>query len=210
MLIGYARISTNSKKQDLTRQLDSLKEYGCERIYADEFTGKNFNRPQYNLMKQTLRKGDIVVVHELDRLGRNKVSIVKELNWLRDNSIRFVALNIPTTLVDTNDNLILDMINNLVIEIYATIAQQEIETKSKRVKETLGTLPRDNNGKIYSKKTGNYIGRPNIQFPKEWDGIIKLVEAKEITNTKAMEMLQLKRTSYYKLMKQYKELKTVN
>ena len=75
MIIGYCRVST--RDQDLTRQIESLKEYGCEKIYSDKATGKNFNRPEYTKLKDALRKGDTLVVHEFDRLGR--IVIPKEL-----------------------------------------------------------------------------------------------------------------------------------
>ena len=79
MIIGFCRVSTNG--QDLTRQIESLKEYGCEKIYADKATGKNFNRPEYTRLKDALRKGDTLVVHEFDRLGRNKKLTLKELQY---------------------------------------------------------------------------------------------------------------------------------
>ncbi|MDB8797733.1 recombinase family protein, partial [Romboutsia sp. 1001216sp1] len=65
MIIGYARVS--GKDQNLDRQIASLKEYGCEKIFADKATGKNFNRPEFNTMMEVLRAGDTLVVHEFDR-----------------------------------------------------------------------------------------------------------------------------------------------
>lgn len=192
MIIGYCRVST--KEQDLTRQIESLKEYGCEKIYCDKATGKNFNRPEYTKLKDTLRKGDTLVVHEFDRLGRNKKLTLKELQYFKDNGIRLVALNLPTTQMNTNDNLMLETINNIVIELYTMIAQQEIETREKRQKE----------GIKIALENGVKFGRNEIEYPKEWNGVMKLVESKEINNVKAMEMLGLKKTTYYKLLKQYK------
>ena len=133
MIIGYCRVST--KDQDLTRQIESLKQYGCEKIYSDKATGKNFNRPEYTRLKDALRKGDTLVVHEFDRLGRNKKLTLKELQYFKDNGIRLVALNLPTTQMDTTDNLMLETINNIVIELYTMMAQQEIETREKRQRE---------------------------------------------------------------------------
>lgn len=195
MIIGYCRVST--KDQDLTRQEESLKEYGCEKIYSDKATGKNFNRPQYNLMKETLRSGDTLVVHEFDRLGRNKKLTLKELQYFKDKGIRLVALNLPTTQVDTTDNLMLETINNIVIELYTMMAQQEIETREKRQKEGI---------KVALEK-GIKFGRKEIEYPKNWNSVIKMIEAKEINNVEAMNMLGLKKTTYYKLLKSYKEKK---
>lgn len=194
MIIGYCRVST--KDQDLTRQEESLKAYGCEKIYSDKATGKNFNRPEYTRMKEDgLRKGDTLVVHEFDRLGRNKKLTLKELQYFKDNGIRLVALNLPTTQMDTTDNLMLETINNIVIELYTMMAQQEIETREKRQREGIDV----------ALANGVKFGRKEIEYPKEWKQVIDMVDNKTINNVRAMEMLGLKKTTFYKLLKQYRE-----
>ncbi|CEN25457.1 resolvase [[Clostridium] sordellii] len=192
MLIGYCRVSTN--EQNLDRQIESLKKYGCERIYCDKATGKNFNRPEYIKLKDAIRAGDTLVVHEFDRLGRNKKLTLKEIQYFKDIQVRLVALNLPTTQLDTNDNLMLETINNIIIELYTMMAQDEIEKREKRQKEGI---------KIALEK-GVRFGRHKIEYPKEWDSIIELVDNKVISNVKAMEILQLKKTTYYKLLKEYR------
>lgn len=193
MIIGYCRVST--KDQDLTRQIESLKEYGCEKIYSDKATGKNFNRPEYTKLKDALRKGDTLVVHEFDRLGRNKKLTLKELQYFKDNGIRLVALNLPTTQMDTDDNLMLETINNIVIELYTMMAQQEIETREKRQREGIDV----------ALANGVKFGRKAVEYPKNWESVISLVNNKQINNIEAMTMLGLKKTTYYKLLKEYKE-----
>ena len=196
MIIGYCRVSC--KDQDLTRQIESLKQYGCEKIYSDKATGKNFNRPEYTKMKEDgLRKGDTLVVHEFDRLGRNKKLTLKELQYFKDNGIRLVALNLPTTQMDTTDNLMLDTINNIVIELYTMMAQQEIETREKRQREGIDV----------ALANGVKFGRKAVEYPKNWESVISLVNNKQLTNIEAMQMLGLKKTTYYKLLKEYKENK---
>ena len=192
MIIGYCRVST--RDQDLTRQIESLKEYGCEKIYSDKATGKNFNRPEYTKLKDALRKGDTLVVHEFDRLGRNKKLTLKELQYFKDNGIRLVALNLPTTQLDTTDNVMLETINNIVIELYTMMAQQEIETREKRQRE----------GIDIALANGVKFGRREIEYPKNWDSVMALVESKQISNIDAMQMLGLKKTTYYKLLKEYR------
>ena len=192
MIIGYCRVST--RDQDLTRQIESLKEYGCEKIYSDKATGKNFNRPEYTKLKDALRKGDTLVVHEFDRLGRNKKLTLKELQYFKDNGIRLVALNLPTTQLDTTDNVMLETINNIVIELYTMMAQQEIETREKRQRE----------GIDIALANGVKFGRREIEYPKNWESVMALVEAKQINNMDAMQMLGLKKTTYYKLLKGYR------
>ena len=193
MIIGYCRVST--KDQDLTRQIESLKQYGCEKIYSDKATGKNFNRPEYTKLKDALRKGDTLVVHEFDRLGRNKKLTLKELQYFKDNGIRLVALNLPTTQMDTTDNLMLETINNIVIELYTMMAQQEIETREKRQREGIDV----------ALANGVKFGRKAVEYPKNWESVISLVDNKQLTNIEAMQMLGLKKTTFYKLLKQYKE-----
>ena len=195
MIIGYCRVST--KDQDLTRQIESLKQYGCEKIYSDKATGKNFNRPEYTKLKDALRKGDTLVVHEFDRLGRNKKLTLKELQYFKDNGIRLVALNLPTTQMDTTDNLMLDTINNIVIELYTMMAQQEIETREKRQREGIDV----------ALANGVKFGRKAVEYPKNWESVISLVNNKQLTNIEAMQMLGLKKTTYYKLLKEYRENK---
>lgn len=193
MLIGYCRVSTS--EQNLDRQIESLKNYGCERIYCDKATGKNFNRPEYIKLKDAIRAGDILVVHEFDRLGRNKRLTLKEIQYFKDNQVRLVALNLPTTQLDTNDNLMLETINNIIIELYTMMAQDEIEKREKRQKEGI---------KIALEK-GVRFGRNKIEYPKEWDSVMDLVDKKIINNIKAMEILELKKTTYYKLLKEYRK-----
>lgn len=193
MIIGYARVSTTD--QNLERQIDSLKSFGCERIYADKATGKNFNRPEYNKLKDALRKGDTLVVHEFDRLGRNKKLTLKELEYFKDQGVRLVALNLPTTQLDTTDNLMLETINNIVIELYTMMAQQEIETREKRQREGIDK----------ALEKGVKFGRTAIEYPEGWETIYNMVKNKEINGVKAMQMLGLKKTTFYKLKKQYEQ-----
>ena len=193
MIIGYARVST--KDQNLERQIDSLKQYGCEEIYCDKATGKNFSRPEYMSLKKALRKGDTLVVHEFDRLGRNKKLTLKELQEFKEKGIRLVALNLPTTQMDTTDNLMLETINNIVIELYTMMAQQEIETREKRQREGINK----------ALEKGVKFGRKSVEYPNEWEGVYNMVKNKEISNVKAMQMLGLKKTTYFKLKKQYED-----
>lgn len=195
MLIGYCRVSTN--EQNLDRQIESLKDYGCEKIYCDKSTGKNFNRPDYIKLKDAIRPGDTLVVHEFDRLGRNKRLTLKEIQYFKDNQVRLIALNLPTTQLDTSDNLMLDTINNIIIELYTMMAQDEVEKREKRQQE----------GIRIALEKGVKFGRRNIEYPKEWEGIIGLVENKSMSNVTAMDMLGLKKTTYYKLLKEYKSNK---
>lgn len=176
--------------------------YGYHRTSTtDQQTGKNFNRPRYQVLKEDiLRAGDILIVTELDRLGRNKQDTLKELQYFKDKDIRVMILEIPTTTQDLSslDNsmakMIMETINNMLIELYATMAQAEIEKKEKRQQE----------GIVAKKARGEWAdyGRPKAQKPSNWNEVIDLWQSGEITAVKAMELTGLKKTTFYKLKQQ--------
>lgn len=143
---GYHRTST--REQHLDRGIKEITAYceqnnlELEKIFTDQQTGKNFNRPRYQVLKEdVLRVGDELIITEVDRLGRNKQETLKELQYYRDNGIRVKILELPATLMDLSklDNamarMLMETINNMLIELYAAMAQAEIEKKEKRQRE---------------------------------------------------------------------------
>lgn len=205
--IGYHRTST--KEQHLDRGLAEIKAY-CEqnniplkKIYTDQQTGKNFDRPRYTVMKEdVLEAGDVLIITELDRLGRSKKDTMREIQHYRDSGIRLMVLELPTTLMDLSkmDNslqaMMLETINNMMLELYASMAQAEIEKKEKRQRE--GIKAKKDRGEWED------YGRPSIEKPDNWDIVIAQWKEKEITAVEAMKRLGLKKTSFYKLVKAYK------
>ena len=125
---GYARVS--SRDQNLDRQLMALAAQGIpERdIVADKESGKDLDRKGYRLLKEgLLRRGDTLVVTSLDRLSRSKNDIKCELEHFRANGIRLKVLDLPTTMQDFSEGQewIQEMVNNILIEVLSTIAEQE-------------------------------------------------------------------------------------
>ena len=106
---GYHRIST--KEQHLDRGIIEIKRF-CENqkiklesIFTDKITGKNFDRPRYTvLVEDVLRVGDTLIITELDRLGRNKQEILKQLRFLEEKGVRVMVLELPTTLFDLSSD----------------------------------------------------------------------------------------------------------
>lgn len=146
--VAYHRTSTAD--QHLDRGIAELTEYCAEheiqlyknKVYTDQQTGKNFNRPRYQMLKEEiLESGDTLIITELDRLGRNKKATLNELRFFQDNNIRVMVLELPTTLLPIEDmensmaKMMLETINNMMIELYASMAQAEMEKKEKRQRE---------------------------------------------------------------------------
>ena len=205
MIYGYHRTST--KEQHLDRGIQEITKFcennnlPLEKIYTDQQTGKNFNRPRYQVLKEDiLRTGDTLIITELDRLGRNKQDTLKELQYYRDKQIRVMILEIPTTLQDLSalDNsmaqMIMETINNMLIELYATMAQAEIEKKEKRQQEGIAAKKARGEWEEY--------GRPKAQKPDNWNEVVASWKSGEITAVKAMELTGLKKTTFYKLAKE--------
>lgn len=206
--VGYARVS--SKEQNLDRQLIALKQYvPDDMIVTDKASGKDLNRPGYQSLKigiGKLVKGDTLYVKSLDRFSRNKEDAKKELQYFSEMGVRVKILDIPSTMTDIAEGQewILDMINNILIEVLTSIAENERITIRSRQAEGLAAMPVDKiTGKKVSKKTGRYIGRPSIQFPENFEEYYNKWRQREITAVNAMKNLGLKSNSFYKLVHQY-------
>lgn len=190
----YARVS--SKDQNVDRQIAAFKELGAtdREIIVDKESGKDLERPGYLALKNVmLRRGDTLVIKSLDRLSRNKMDIYNELRYFKEHGIRLKVIDLPTTMIDfpEGNEWIFEMVNNILIEVLGTIAEQERETTRKRQAE----------GIAVAKAKGKHLGRPALEVPANWDEVYAKWKAKEITAKKAMEMTGLKRTSFYKLIR---------
>lgn len=191
---GYTRVST--KDQNLDRQLLELKKYVDERyIFQDKQSGKDFERKEYQLMKKVAQKGDVIYVKSLDRLGRNKKHIKEELEYYKNEGVRVKILDIPTSMMDVPEGQewLIDMINNLLIEVLSTMAEQERNN----------ILQRQAEGIAAAKAKGKKFGRPGLEYPDNWQEVYSKWKANEITAVNAMELMGVKKTSFYKLVKDF-------
>lgn len=194
-IMGYARVS--SMGQNLDRQLLELKKYvPQENIVVDKMSGKNLDRPGYQALKGPLglRKGDTLFVKSLDRLSRNKADIKSELVWFKEQEINLRILDLPTTLLVLNKEQlwIQDMVNNILIEVMASLAEQERETIKRRQKEGIEA----------AKKKGRHLGRPKIAKPENWELVYKQWKHRDITAKQAMELCSLRKGKFYDLAKE--------
>lgn len=210
MIYGYARVST--AEQNLDRQLEQLRQYITDERYiiTDKASGKNFDRRGYNSLVGTddtaplLHEGDLLLITSLDRLGRNYIEIKEQWEHItRTLKADIKVLEIP--LLDTtatDGNLDKRFIADLVLQILSYTAQKERENIRKRQRQGIDVM-QVVNGKRISAKTGRATGRPNAIYPDNWELIYKQWKNKDITANKAMEILNLKRTTFYKLVKHY-------
>lgn len=191
-VMGYARVS--STEQNLDRQIMALSEYVPEDcIVVDKASGKNLERSGYQALKGLfgLRAGDTLYIISLDRLSRNKEDIKGELQWFRDHDIRLKVLDLPTTLIDVPEgqSWIMEMVTNILIEVLASIAEQERLTIRKRQREGINA----------AKKKGKHLGRPRVIAPDNMDVVLGEWKKGQISAKEAMRLTGLKRSSFYKL-----------
>ena len=194
-IMGYARVS--STEQNLDRQIMALSEYVPEDcIVVDKASGKNLERSGYQALKGLfgLRAGDTLYIMSLDRLSRNKEDIKGELQWFRDHDIRLKVLDLPTTLIDVPEGQgwIMEMVTNILIEVLASIAEQERLTIRKRQREGIDA----------AKKKGKHLGRPRVNTPDNMDVVLGEWTKGQISAKEAMRLTGLKRSSFYKLTRE--------
>lgn len=204
--VGYHRTST--KEQNPDRGIRALNDFAKQRgikikkIYVDQATGKNFNRPQYKIMRdEVLDEGDVLIISELDRLGRNKADTLKELKYFKEYGIRVMILELPTTLMEEGEQkdelykLMLEIVTNLMIEMLAAQAETELAKMKKRQREGLDTLREK--GEWYK------IGRPRVMKQEEFNREYQKVLKGELAPYELMRRLNLKKSTYYLYRKKY-------
>ena len=198
MKLGYGRVSTKDQHEE--RQKKALMELGIEErfIFIDKASGRNFNREKYALLKLMARPGDTIYIYELDRLGRNKTEVLKELEYFRSAGIELKILDIPTTMMDLSQYgemaaNIVKMVNALLVEVMATFAEQELKKLDKRRSEGIAA----------AKLKGVKFGRPRIPLTDEFKFAYEEWRDKNIPAVKLMAPLHLKPGVFYKLAKEY-------
>lgn len=203
MIFGYTRISTKKDTQTTERQLLTLKQYSLDNGFEfDEIveervsgTVKAESRAEYSKLKDKLRKDDILVITDLDRLGRAADDVIMELKDLKIKGIRVIALDMPYMCdwKKANDSSIYDMVIDIVITIKAHMAQQEREK----------TVTRINQGLDVARAKGKKLGRPEKELPKDFKKYYDKMINKEINKVEMSKLLGVSRKHLYTMIEKY-------
>ena len=191
----YARVST--REQNLDRQLEAFRRLGADDrdIITDKESGKDMERSGYRALRETLlRPGDTLVIKSLDRLSRCKADIKRELEYFQRAGIRIKIIDLPTTMTDwpEGQEWVRDMVNNILIEVLGTIAEQERMTIRQRQRE----------GIAVARAAGRHLGRARAERPEGWDEVTALWRDGQLTAVQAMDRLGLKKSTFYKLVRE--------
>ena len=225
MEYGYIRVSAKDQNED--RQFEAMKEANIDIncIYIDRQSGKDFNREQYKLLvgrsghAPVLREGDLLTILSIDRLGRNYTEVMNEWQYIT-RKIKADIRVIDMPLLDTRKSggdLDNRFVADLVLQILSYVAEKERENIRHRQQQGIDAMEAtckkvdrvtpDKDGNIkqkyISRKTGKAVGRPEAEYPAEWETVYRAWKAKEITAVQAMERLSLKKSTFYNLVKRY-------
>jgi DNA invertase Pin-like site-specific DNA recombinase len=197
MGINFAYIRVSSKEQNLDRQYEAVKGYVTDEkyIYSDKASGKDMEREGFQNLLKAMRAGDTLFIKSIDRLGRNKDLIKSYLEHFKKEGIRVKIIDLPTTMqeVPAGNEWVIDMINNIIIEVYTSMAEQE----------RVNIKQRQSEGIAVAKSKGKHLGRPVLELPKEWGKLYKEWKARKITAVKFMDEVDMKKATFYKKVKEY-------
>ena len=192
MTYGYIRVS--SADQNEARQIDAMKQVGVdpERVFLDKQSGKDFDRPGWLRLKETIKKGDLLVVQSIDRLGRNYSEILDE--WrdivkVLDADIRVLDMPLLDTTNDSN-GLIGRFVSDIVLQILSFVAENE----RRNIRE------RQRQGIAAAKARGVRFGRPRIDLPTNFSELVGKVRAKKLSIRIAASACGLSRATFWRAM----------
>mgnify|MGYP002793446548 FL=1 len=202
MKYGYLRVSTNT--QDETRQREALKKYGVleENIYLDKASGKNFiDRTEWQKLLVKVIIGDIIVIKELDRLGRNNAEIKETFILLKNKGVYLEFLDQPLLNTTNKSQIEIELIQPIILHLLGYFAEKEREKIRTRQKEAYDSLEKDSKGRKISRKKNKVVGRPNKieKILQDNSEIIKLWIEKKITTKKTLEILNISRSSLFRI-----------
>lgn len=193
MNYGYVRVS--SIGQNIDRQMEEMYKLGLEKksIYVDKQSGKDFERPSFKRLKKKLKKGDLLIIKSIDRLGRNYEMIIEEWKSItKDIECDIYVIDCP--ILDTrndNDNLVGKFISDIFLQVLSFVAENERENIKQRQAE----------GIKIAREKGVHLGRPKYKLPDSFNYVSSLYLNKVIKLNDALELLNMRKSTFLKYVK---------
>lgn len=198
IIYGYARVSSTDQNED--RQMIALHQVGVEDkyIFIDKQSGKDFERPQYKKMVKKMRRGDLLYVLSIDRLGRNYDEIQHQWRILtKEIGIDVCVIDMPLLDTRRSKDLLGTFVADLVLQVLSFAAHNERDNIRKRQAEGIAA----------AKARGVHMGRPVINAPPDFEQIVELWEKKKITLKEAMKQCKMSETTFYRRRREMKLIK---
>ena len=188
----YAYLRVSTKEQNVDRQILALEQYHIlkKNIYCDYQSGKDFERPEYQKLLRKLKEGDLLIVKSIDRLGRNYNDILSQWQYIT-KEIKADIMVLDMELLDTRQktgNLTGTLIADLVLQIFAYVAQMEREFICQRQAEGIAA----------ARRKGKKLGRPEKEMPDEFSKICRRCKQGELSTRQAAELLGVSHSTFYR------------
>jgi len=194
-IYGYIRVSSADQNED--RQLLSMQELNISapNIFVDKQSGKDFNRPNYQKLLKQLKQGDLLYVDDIKRLGRNYVEILEQWRILtKEKKIDIVVLKMKLLDTRISKDLLGTFIADIVLQILSFVAENErIDIRRQQAE-----------GIASAKAKGVRFGRPPKTPPDNFGELVQKWEQKQITLDKVLLLCDMKETSFYKYLREYR------
>lgn len=185
--IAYIRVSTIEQNEE--RQIKSLENKAIDKYYVEKISAKDTNRPKLKEMLDYVRQGDTIYIQDFSRLARNVKDLLNIVEQLQNKSVNLISIKENLDLNTPAGKLQLTMLGAIYEFERAMLKERQAE------------------GIAIAKMKGKYKGRKKIDYPINWEEVYNKWKSREITGAKAMQILNLKRNTFYKLLKEYEEKK---
>ena len=193
---GYVRVSTRDQNED--RQLIAMHEYGVPgaNIYTDKQSGKDFRRPKYKKLLRKLKRGDLLYIKSIDRLGRNYTEILEQWRILtKEKGIDICVIDMPLLDTRRGKDLVGTFLSDIVLQVLSFVAENERSNIRQRQAE----------GITAAKARGVRFGRPPYPLPPDFDRIYCIWKGGKLTGNQAAKALRLPASTFRYKAKRYEE-----
>ena len=184
---GYVRVSSHDQNED--RQMIALNEMKIlnKNIFVDKQSGKDFERQQYKKLIRKLKKGDLLYIKSIDRLGRNYEEILQQWRFLtKEKGIDIIVLDMPLLDTRRGKDLMGTFLSDIVLQVLSFVAENE----------RINIRQRQAEGIAAAKAKGVKFGRPTNPLPENFDNAFKKWKSKEITGSEAARICNLALSSF--------------
>lgn len=194
MKIGYIRVSDKASQLTI-RQENIMAELGVEKVFIDKCSGKNTEREELKKMLEYVREGDTVITESISRIARNTKDLLEIVDVLKNKNVQFIS---RAEAIDTTTPS-----GKFMLTVFGAVSELEREYILERQQQGIDAMPVDSQGRKVSLRTGRRMGRPDVKYPENWGQVYKDWKAGKLKAVEAMRILNLKKSTFYNLVKKY-------
>ncbi|WP_201751306.1 MULTISPECIES: recombinase family protein [unclassified Neglectibacter] len=200
MTYGYIRVSSTDQNEDRQKIAMDAKSVPRKNIFMDKQSGKDFERPQYRRLVRKLKRGDLLYLLSIDRLGRNYKEVQEQWRILtKDKGVDICVIDMPLLDTRTAKDLMGTFIADLVLQILSFVAENERANIKKRQAQGIAA----------AKARGVRFGRPEKPVPKNFVDIVRQWERHEISTPEALRLCDMSRPTFYRKIRENEETKLI-